>query len=106
MPRLSPPWHNPPPRIVHKPGKGHPMPDPPRLLTVLPAATQAFRDTPGRRGRLVCLDEATEVLATGDLHGNVGNFRQILSKADLRGHPRRHLVLQEVVHGPFRYPDG
>ena len=82
------------------------MPDPIRLLTMLRAATQAFRDTPGRRGRTIALDEAAEVFATGDLHGNVENFRLILTKADLRCHPRRHLVLQEVVHGPFYYPDG
>jgi hypothetical protein len=86
--------------------KGRSMPDPARLLTILRAATQAFRDTPGRRGRLVCLDDATEVFATGDLHGNVENFRQILAKAELRAHPLRHLVLQEVIHGPFHYPDG
>jgi hypothetical protein len=82
------------------------MPDPSRLLTLLRAATQAFRDTPGRRGRVVVLAAASEVFATGDLHGNVDNFRRILAKADLRAHPQRHLVLQEVVHGPFRYPDG
>jgi len=82
------------------------MPDPARLSTVLRAATQAFQDSPGRRGRLVRLDEAGEVFATGDLHGNIENFRRILAQADLRAHPRRHLVLQEAVHGPFRYPDG
>jgi hypothetical protein len=82
------------------------MPDPARLLTVLRAAAQAFRDTPGRRGRFVDLDDAAEVFATGDLHGNVENFRTILAKADLRGHTRRQLVLQEVVHGPHLYPDG
>jgi hypothetical protein len=86
--------------------KGRSMPDPARLLTMLRAAAQAFRDTPGRRGRFVALDDATEVFATGDLHGNVENFRTILTKADLRGHPRRHLVLQEFVHGPHCYPDG
>jgi hypothetical protein len=73
---------------------------------MLRAATQAFTDTPGRRGRTVALDDAADVFATGDLHGNVENFRVILAEADLRGHPRRHLVLQEVVHGPYCYPDG
>src|SRR5436309_10343991 len=82
------------------------MPDPGRLLTILRAATQAFRDTPGRRGRLVCQTDVSEVFATGDLHGNIANFRQILAKADLRAHPRRHLVLQELIHGPFHYPNG
>jgi len=82
------------------------MPDPDRLLLTLRRAIQAFRDTPGRRGRVVHLDGATEVLAAGDMHGNLENFRQVLKLADLGQFPTRHLVLQEVVHGPFLYPDG
>jgi hypothetical protein len=82
------------------------MPDPDRLLSTLRKAIQACRDTPGRRGRVVTLGGAVEVLAAGDLHGNVENFRQLLKKADLGSQPQRHLVLQEVIHGPFRYPAG
>src|SRR6202035_3541274 len=40
------------------------------------------------------------------MHGSVENFRLLLRRADLAAHPKRHLVLQEVVHGPFRYPAG
>jgi hypothetical protein len=82
------------------------MPDPARLLKTMQRAIQAFRGTPGRRGRVLSLESATEVFATGDLHGNVENFRAILVKADLPRHPQRHLVLQEVVHGPHCYPTG
>src|SRR5262245_11978251 len=81
------------------------MPDPAKLLTTLRRANLAFRSTPGRRGRLVHLD-AAEVLATGDMHGNLDNLKMILQRADLARHPRRHLVLQEFVHGPHRYPTG
>jgi hypothetical protein len=42
----------------------------------------------------------------GDLHGHVANFQVVLQAADLARHPTRHLVLQEVVHGKFRYPSG
>jgi hypothetical protein len=82
------------------------MPDPERLLTTLRRATQAFRDTPGRRGHVITLTDCDEVLVGGDLHGSLGNFQALLKLADLGVHPRRHLVLQEVVHGPFRYPTG
>ena len=82
------------------------MPDADRLLTTLRRAISAFRATPGRRGRIVSLVNAAEVLVAGDLHGNVENFRVLLKRADLAGFPRRHLVLQEVVHGTFRYPLG
>ncbi len=81
------------------------MPDPDRLVSTIRRACRAFRDTPGRRGRFVDLD-ADEVLASGDLHGSVENFRLLLTRADLARNPRRHLVLQELVHGPFTYPGG
>lgn len=82
------------------------MPDPGRLLTTLERAINAFRATPGRRGRIIDLQSATEVLVAGDLHGNLDNFRRLLQIADLGRNPARHLVLQEAVHGPHRYPAG
>jgi hypothetical protein len=82
------------------------MPDPARLLRTFQHATEAIRATPGRRGRLVQLGDAVDVLATGDLHGNLENFRRILVAADLDHHPDRHLVLQELIHGPLHYPKG
>ena len=82
------------------------MPDPERLLTTLRRAVLAFRTTPGRRGRLIDLQDVDEVLIAGDLHGHVENFRRLLQRADLGKHPRRHFVLQEVLHGPFLYPAG
>jgi hypothetical protein len=82
------------------------MPDPERILSTLRRAIQSFRTTPGRRGRVVALDGASEVFVSGDLHGNLENFRQLLLRADLAHHPTRHFVLQEVIHGPFCYPAG
>jgi len=82
------------------------MPDPARLLRTLKQAIQAFKDTPGRRGRMVYPEQVDEVMVVGDLHGSVENFRLALDKAQLAKHPRRHLVLQEIIHGPFRYPGG
>lgn len=82
------------------------MPDPQRLLRTLRQARQAFRDTPGRRGKVVVLSDAAEVLVAGDLHGNVENFRGLLQQAELGKNPHRHLVLQELIHGAFRYPTG
>jgi Calcineurin-like phosphoesterase len=82
------------------------MPDPVKLLTTLRRAVLAFRDTPGRKGRLIALEHVDEVQVAGDLHGHVENFRQLLLRADLANHPRRHFVLQEVLHGPFLYAAG
>jgi hypothetical protein len=75
-----------------------------RLMTAR-RAILAFRDQPGRRGRLVDAD-CDEVLVAGDMHGHVENFRRLLKRADLVAHPRRWLVVQELIHGPFRYPTG
>jgi hypothetical protein len=82
------------------------MPQPDRLLNTLHQAARAFRQTPDRIGHVVRLPAGTEVLVAGDMHGSVENFRLLLRRADLAAHPKLHLVLQEVVHGPFRYPAG
>jgi hypothetical protein len=82
------------------------MPDPERILSTLRRAIVCFRETPGRRGRLVSLEAASEVFVSGDLHGNLENFRRLLTKANLAQNPRRHFVLQEVIHGPYHYPAG
>jgi hypothetical protein len=82
------------------------MPDPERLLATLRQAVRACRATPGRRGRLLHLADADEVLVSGDLHGNLENFRRLLNLADLRSHPRRHFVLQELIHGSLQYSTG
>ena len=82
------------------------MPDPQKLLITLRQAAQLFRATPGRVGRFTRLPAGVEVMVVGDLHGNVENFRLALNVANLAQQPQRHLVLQEVVHGPFEYPLG
>jgi hypothetical protein len=82
------------------------MPQPDRLLNTLHQAARAFRQTPNRVGHIVRLPAGADVLVAGDMHGSVENLRLLLRRADLAAFPNRHLVLQEVVHGPFRYPAG
>ncbi|MGE3804792.1 MAG: metallophosphoesterase [Gemmataceae bacterium] len=82
------------------------MPDVPKLLRTIQQATRLFRETPGRRGRFIALQNVTELLVAGDMHGHIDNFRRILQRADLAKHPTRHVVLQELIHGRFRHPDG
>lgn len=82
------------------------MPAPDRMLTFLRQAIVLVRGTPGRRGRVVEPVDCTDVLVAGDLHGHVGHFQAILKAADLANHPGRHLVLQELIHGNYYYPNG
>jgi hypothetical protein len=83
------------------------MPDPEKVLATIRRATELFRATPGRSGGIVTLGESVaDVLVVGDLHGNIPAFRNLLDVAALGRNPSRHLVLQELIHGPFRYPEG
>lgn len=80
------------------------MPSPDKVLPMLRKAIDHVRATAGRVGHFVQLQNCDDVLAVGDLHGHVANFQAIWKIADLANRPRRHLVLQELIHGPFRYP--
>jgi hypothetical protein len=77
-------------------------------IAAFAAAAEVQRSCPLRRGSTVRIgpDAADEVLVSADLHGHRGNFDAIVAAADLDGHPRRHLVLQEVCHGGPAYADG
>jgi hypothetical protein len=81
------------------------MPDPRKLLNTIERATERMRTTPGRSGGIVALDSADDVMVVGDLHGNITGFKKALTLAALDRHPRRHLILQELIHGPVMYPD-
>jgi hypothetical protein len=76
------------------------------MLTHLRQAVALVRATPGRRGHTVALADCTEVLVAGDLHGHVPHFQAMLKVADLANNPTRHFILQEVIHGKYRYPGG
>jgi len=52
-----------------------------------------------RRGNLVCLPDHGSLVIGGDIHGHRRNFERLVTHADLAGHPHRHLILQEIIHG-------
>ncbi len=82
------------------------MPAPARMLTHLRQALALVRATPGRHGHVLELRECTDVLVAGDMHGHVPHFQIVLQTAALAENPTRHLVLQELIHGKYRYPHG
>ncbi|WP_165220805.1 metallophosphoesterase [Aquisphaera insulae] len=81
------------------------MPDPQKILTTVNRAAELMRATPGRTGSIIHLADADEVMVVGDLHGNLGAFKSTLQVAALDRHPRRHLVLQELVHEINKYDE-
>ena len=82
------------------------MPDPAKIEAAVRRAAVLVRAQKGRTGVSVCLEDAEDVVVGGDMHGNVENFSAVYKMADLAKHPQRHLVLQELVHGPFEYVGG
>jgi len=82
-----------------------PMPDPLKVLASIKQATRIFREAPGRAGSQVLLDDVDDVVVVGDLHGNVPALQKILEYAQLDQNKKRHLVLQELIHGPRMYPN-
>jgi predicted phosphodiesterase len=52
-----------------------------------------------RRGNVIGLPGEGEVVVTGDIHGNHRNLDRVFSYADLENNPKRHVILQEIIHG-------
>ena len=71
------------------------------VMRLMADAAKAVAANPFRRGNLIELPAQGDVVITGDLHGHLHNFRRIVKAADLPGHPRRHLVLQELLHAMY-----
>lgn len=76
------------------------------VISLLRSATDANRQTGTRQANIVQLGEAVadDVLIATDLHGQRLNFDELVRRADLGNHPRRHLIMQEVCHGGPTYP--
>ncbi len=52
-----------------------------------------------RKGNLIALPADGSAILTGDIHGHRRNFERIVTFADLDHNPKRHVVLQEIIHG-------
>jgi hypothetical protein len=54
-----------------------------------------------RKGQVIELPDDGDVWITGDLHDHRRNYEKLLHAADLAGHPNRHVILHEVIHGDY-----
>lgn len=52
-----------------------------------------------RKGNVIHLPDAGQVIVAGDLHGHTRNFERIRTLADLKNNPDTHVILQEIIHG-------
>ena len=69
------------------------------IIDWLESGTEANYADVHRQGNLINFPSAGTVIVAGDIHGHQRNFERILSYAQLKNNPDRHLVLQEIIHG-------
>ena len=87
------------------PSAAHPDVGP--VLDQLDRAAILSRRDPLRVGNIVRLPEKDDVVILGDIHGDRENFEKVVDWAALHLHKKRHLVVQEVIHGgPCDEADG
>src|SRR5437773_1108791 len=70
------------------------------------AAGDENKLSPLRDQQVVNLPADGEVWMTGDIHDNRTNFAKLITAVDLENHPKRHLVLHELIHGDHFDPKG
>jgi hypothetical protein len=76
------------------------------VIEVFDAAAEENRLSPLRREQVVELPGEGEVWMTGDLHDHRTNFKKLVRASDLRAHPKRHLILHELIHGDHYDKEG
>lgn len=65
-------------------------------------AARANLKAGSRQGAVVHLPDRGRLLMTGDLHDHGVNLQRLIKLADLANHKDHHLILHEIVHGPYR----
>lgn len=72
---------------------------PQTIIDLLNKGAQANNSDKFRHGNLVHLPDKGELVITGDLHGHRRNFEKTVYFADLASNPKKHVIVQEVIHG-------
>ena len=69
------------------------------VLEILGMATEENQVSSLRQHQVVALPNEGEVWIAGDIHDHRRNFEKFVRAAELSKHPKRHVVLQELIHG-------
>lgn len=75
--------------------------DPEHVIETFRTATEENQLSSLREQQVVHLPDEGEVWMSGDLHDHRSNFNKLIAAADLGNHPRRHLILHELIHGDY-----
>ncbi len=70
-----------------------------QILETFATATEENQLDPLRDQQVIRLPAEGELWVAADMHDHRNNFRKIVTAADLRNNPQRHLILQELIHG-------
>jgi hypothetical protein len=76
------------------------------VVEAFSCATEENQVSPLRQGQVIELPAEGEVWLAGDIHDHRRNFDKFIGAADLANNPRRHIVLQELIHGDHYDADG
>ncbi|GEM_PF-67988 len=69
-----------------------------KVVRLFEEAAEALRADKWRKGDLVVLPAQGDLILTGDIHGNLDNYEEIVARAALAKNPQRHLILHELIH--------
>jgi hypothetical protein len=69
-----------------------------KTKSLMKKAARLNLEDPYRRGAVVVLPSEGDAIFTGDLHGAKDNIGRLIEIADLENNPKRHLLIQEIVH--------
>lgn len=70
-----------------------------QVINLLEDSALANRSHPQRNGAMLHLPGVGELIVVGDLHNHQRNFERIQKYAALGKHPKRYVILQELIHG-------
>lgn len=77
-----------------------------QVVETFGVATEENQVSPLREQQVIRLPDEGEVWVAADIHDHRRNFEKLITAADLRSNPQRHLVLQELIHGDHWDADG
>jgi hypothetical protein len=77
-----------------------------QVIETFECATEENQIDALREQQVVRLPAEGELFVAGDIHDNRRNFEKLLKVADIKNHPDRHIVLQELIHGDHFDPGG
>jgi hypothetical protein len=69
------------------------------VIEVFNNATEENGLCPLRQNQVIYLPGEGEVWVTGDIHDHRRNLDKAIRSADLGTNPKRHIILQELIHG-------